>query len=503
VLIDIARVMMPRPARLRMASCLIACVPFVCGFTSVTRAAEKPLNFVFILIDDLGWRDLGCYGSTFYETPNVDALAASGLRFTNAYTTCPVCSPTRASIQTGKYPARLHTTDYFGAPQPQQAAVRPRFKDLKLLPAPYVDKLPHEETTLAEAFKAAGYATFFAGKWHLGGEGFGPESQGYDVNWGGWSAGSPRSYFSPYKNPKLPDGPPGEHLDMRLADETAKFIEAHQDAPFFAFFAQYDVHIPLQAQPELRAKYNEKRKHVRHDGPRFLPEGDRQVRQVQDHPTYAAMVEMMDRAVGTVLKSLERAGVADHTVVILTSDNGGLSTAEGTPTCNLPLRGGKGWMYEGGIRVPLIVRWPGVTKSGSQTDQYVTSTDFFPTLLEMADLPLLPQQHVDGSSFIATLHGSERHERGPIFWHYPHYGNQGGSPSAAIRDGDWKLIEFFEDGHAELYNLANDISERHDLVDAEPERASTMLRQLHAWQRDVDATMPTPNPNFKSVRPTP
>jgi arylsulfatase A-like enzyme len=463
------------------------------------EAAEKPPNFVFILADDLGWRDLGCYGSTFYETPAIDGLAASGVRFTSAYAACPVCSPTRASIQSGKYPARLATTDYFGGPQPEKAALMPRFKWRRLLPASYVQQLPHEETTIAEALKAAGYDTFFAGKWHLGPEGYWPESQGYVVTTGGWRAGMPKSYFSPYSNPKLEDGPPGEHLDERLAEETAAFIDSHREKPFLAFFSLYDVHVPLQARPEMEAKYAAKAKSVKFDGPREINEGASRVRQVQDHPVYASMVEMMDRSVGKVLASLEKAGVEDHTVVFFTSDNGGLSTAEGWPTANVPLRGGKGWLYEGGVREPLIVRWPGVTKAGSTCDEYITSTDYYPAMLEIAGAAAQPTQAVDGKSFTPLLHGDKSFKRGPIFWHYPHYGNQGGTPGAAIRDGDWKLIRFFEDDHVELYNLANDLSEKHNLASAEPNRVAKMREQLDDWLKSVNARFPSPNPNWKGA----
>jgi len=431
----------------------------------------KPLNFVFFLVDDLGWRDLGCYGSTFYETPNIDALAHSAMRFTNAYAACPVCSPTRASILAGKYPARMHTTDYFGG----------RRKG-KLLPADYIHQLPREEVTIAEALKEAGYRTGFFGKWHLGHEPFTPESQGFDVNKGGYWAGMPRGgYFSPYKNPKLPDGPKGE--------------------PFLLYFAFYAVHTPLQTTQKLRKKYEAKAaKLPEPDGPRWKPEGRRKTRQVQDHPVYAGMVESVDTSVGRVLDELERLGLSDRTAIILMSDNGGLSTSEGHPTSNLPLRAGKGWLYEGGIREPMIVRWPGHTKPGSACDSPVISTDFYPTMLEMAGLGLRPKQHVDGRSFAPLLRGEHGADRGPLFWHYPHYGNQGGSPSGAIRDGSFKLIEFFEDDRIELFDLARDIGEEHDLASEMPEKAAEMRKELHAWRVSVDARMPRPNPDWKGRR---
>jgi len=453
------------------------------------RRAAKKLNFVFFLVDDLGWRDLGCFGSTFYETPNVDRLAAEGMRFTSAYAACPVCSPTRASIMTGKYPARINLTDY----------LKGRRRG-KLIPADYLDEMPLEETTIAEALKAAGYSTFFAGKWHLGKEGYWPEDQGFDVNKGGIDRGGPyggKKYFSPYGNPRLPDGPDGEHLPDRLATETCRFIEANRDKPFLAYLSFYSVHTPLMSRPDLRKKYEQKAKTVVHDGPRFIPEGRRMARQVQDHAVYAGMVEAMDLAVGKVLKQLDRLGLAENTAVFFMSDNGGLSTSEGSPTSNVPLRAGKGWLYEGGIREPMIVRLPGVVKAGSVSDAVVTSTDFYPTMLELAGLRPRPRQHIDGVSFVPVLRQTGTIDRQAVYWHYPHYGNQGGSPGGAIRMGDWKLIEFYEDNHVELYNLKNDISEKNDLAAKMPEKARQLRDMLHAWRKEVDARMPKPNPNYK------
>ena len=302
-----------------------------------SQSRRRP-NFVFFLADNMGWRDAGCYGSTFYETPNIDRLAKQGMRFTNAYAACPVCSPTRASIMTGKYPARLGTTDYFGGPQPNTVA-RHWTRNKPLLPAPYLDYLPLAETTIAKALREGGYTTYFAGKWHLGGKGYWPEDHGFDINLGGCQAGAPSSYFSPYRNPKLPDGPKGEHLDDRMAAESVKFLEHVGDKPFLLYHAFYSVHIPLQAKRDLIAKYEAKRRNVTHDGPIFTPEGDRQARQVQEHAVYASMIETMDHSMGQVLDALDRLGLAENTVVFFMSDNGGLSTAEGAPTSNLPLRG--------------------------------------------------------------------------------------------------------------------------------------------------------------------
>jgi len=472
-----------------------------CGVSRALAGDTQPRrpNFVFFLVDDLGWTDLGCYGSTFYETPNVDRLAAKGMRFTNAYAACPVCSPTRASIMTGKYPARLRTTDYFGAPQPDTVQTH-WTRNKPLLPARYLDRLPLEEVTLAEALKQHGYATFFAGKWHLGPEGFWPEDQGFDVNKGGIERGGPyggKRYFSPYGNPRLPDGPDGEHLPDRLATETCRFIEEHRDRPFLAYLAFYSVHTPLMAREDLKAKYEAKAKTVMHDGPAWGKEGEREVRLVQDHAVYAGMVEAMDQAVGKVLDALDRLDLTQNTVVFFMSDNGGLSTSEGHPTCNLPLRAGKGWLYEGGIREPMMVRWPEHVRADSVCFEPVISTDFYPTMLEMAGLPAAPQQHLDGRSMVPLLRQQSPQKDRALYWHYPHYGNQGGSPGGAVRLGDYKLIEFYEDHRVELYNLRDDLGEKMDLSGAMPEKAAELRRMLHEWRNDVGAAMPMANPNHK------
>ncbi len=458
--------------------------------TAKENVPRKKPNFVFFLIDDLGWRDVGCFGSTFYETPNIDRLARDGMRFTDAYAACPVCSPTRASIMTGKYPARLHLTDFLvGRRWP---------KDSPIVPIPDWQKfLPLEEVTIAEALKESGYATFFAGKWHLGPEGFWPENQGFDVNKGGGEHGGPyggKKYFSPYGNPRLEDGPPGEYLPLRLGRETADFIEAHKDGPLLAYLSFYSVHTPLMTTKELGAKYEAKQKNA--PATAWGQEGERKVRLVQNHAVYAGMVEAMDTAVGIVLDRLDRLGLAENTAVFFMSDNGGLSTSEGHPTANVPLRAGKGWLYEGGVREPMIVRAPGVTRPGSACTEPVISTDFYPTMLELAGLPLRPNQHVDGVSFVSLLEGRKM-TRGPIYWHYPHYGNQGGAPGGAVRDGDWKLIEWYEDGRLELFNLRDDIGEANDLAAAMPEKARELHKMLADWRRTVGAQMPTPNPNYK------
>lgn len=468
---------------------IIGCAP------SLTETT--PPNFLFILVDDLGWTDLGCYGSEFYETPNIDQLAQSGMRFTDAYAACPVCSPTRASIMTGKYPARTNTTDWFGAPQPENVN-KHWTRDKPLLPASYNEHMELGETTIAESLKANGYNTFFAGKWHLGKEGFYPEDQGFDINKGGWERGGPyggKGYFSPYGNPKLSDGPEGEHLPDRLASETVNFMASSKETPFFAYLSFYSVHTPLVGRQDLVTKYEEKAEAGSSSNEKFIPLNNNQWRQVQDHAVYAAMVEAMDEAVGNVLNALDSLGISDQTVVIFMSDNGGLSTSEGHPTTNLPLKAGKGWLYEGGIREPMIVRWPGVVTANSISSYPVISTDFYPTLLDIADIPLNVDQHIDGISMVPVLSGEEITNREAIYWHYPHYGNQGGSPGSAIRDGNYKLIEYFENGDIELYDLNTDIGEIDNLIDIYPEIADSLLSKLSKWRLEVDAQYPSPNPS--------
>jgi len=466
------------------ASCFLQCTK--------EKKTEKT-NFLFILVDDLGFMDVGCNNpNTFYETPNIDQLASEGVRFTNAYAACPVCSPTRASILSGKYPARMATTAHFGAAQPEKWK-----RNTRLLPASYIEKLPLNEITLPEALKEGGYSTFFAGKWHLGEEGFWPEDQGFDVNKGGWTRGGPyggKKYFSPYENPRLDDGADGEHLPDRLATETAKFIEEHQDEPFLAYLSFYSVHTPIIGRPDLVEKYQKKK--ITLPDSIWGREGNRKLRLVQDHAVYAAMVESMDQAVGKVLNKLKELNLDKNTVVIFMSDNGGLSTTEGHPTCNLPLRAGKGWLYEGGIREPMIINWPGNSVPGSVEHTPVTSTDFYPTILEMAGLPLKPGQHMDGVSLVSLLKGDGTPKRDAIFWHYPHYGNQGGSPGAAVRKGNYKLIEFFGDKSSELYDLSKDNGEQNDLSAVLPEKVNELKQLLHNWQDKVEAKFPSKNDNF-------
>ena len=453
--------------------------------------AQAPPNFVLIVADDLGYMDVGAYNpDTFYETPNIDRLAAEGVRFTQGYAAAPVCSPTRASIMTGLYPARMATTDYFGAPQPDR--VPPNWtRNRRLLPAAYVDQLPHETTTIAEALAAAGYRTFAAGKWHLGHEGSFPENHGFMINKGGHHRGGPYGrggYFVPYDNPRLEDGPAGEHLPDRLARETARFIADNSERPFFAYLSFYSVHTPLMARADLQAKYEAKPSEPTTWG----TEGQRRVRQVQNHAVYAGMVEAMDQAVGTVLAALDSLDLTQNTVVIFTSDNGGLSTSEGHPTSNLPLRAGKGWLYEGGVREPFIIRWPRMLGPGRIVDTPVMTTDIMPTMLSMARLQQVAPS--DGLTLIPILFERREPERS-LYWHYPHYGNQGGSPGSAMRSGEWKLIQFYEDNRLELYNVIDDPGEAHDQAGEEALRVAIMQGDLYAWLDAMNARMPTPVPD--------
>jgi arylsulfatase A-like enzyme len=436
--------------------------------------AAKP-NVVLIVADDLGQRDLGCYGSTYYRTPNIDRLAGQGVRFAAAYAACPVCSPTRASILTGKYPQRFDLTDWLpGRPdRPDQKLLRPRLRT----------ELPLEEVTLAEALKAAGYATAHVGKWHLGGKGFGPREQGFDLNVAGDHTGTPRSYFAPFRNkdgvmPGLEDAPDGQYLTDRLTDEAVKFVAANRDQPFFLYLPHYAVHTPLRAKKELEAKYKPGRPGT------------------QNNPVYAAMVESLDESVGRVLKALDDHKLADNTLVIFTSDNGGLATREGpsTPaTINAPLREGKGHLYEGGIRVPLIIRGPGVM-SDTTSAVPASSIDLFPTVLDVCGVR--SDSEPDGLSLVPVFAGGTV-ERDELCWHYPHYANQGSRPGGAIRAGDFKLIEFYENGRKELFNVKQDAGESRNLAAEKPLIVNNLAARLNDWRRAVGARMPTPNPDYR------
>lgn len=440
------------------------------------RAASQrvPPNFLFILIDDMGWRDLGCYGSTFYETPNIDRLAAQSVRFTSAYAACPVCSPTRASILTGKYPARLRITDWIpGRRQwPTARLLTPR-------PPEVGHELPLEETIIPQALKPLGYASASIGKWHLGGPQFYPDQHGFDLNVGGTEKGQPGSYFGPWDLPNLRGGSKDEYLTDRLTVEAEKFIEANRTRPFFLYLPEFAVHLPKQAKPDLVAHYRAKAdpKNPQHD------------------PVYAAMIASLDENVGRILRKLDDLNLAERTVVILMSDNGGVEhqgKQQQIITSNAPLRAGKGHVYEGGIREPMMIRWPGVTRAGTVFDVPVSSVDFFPTILEMASVQ---PRKVDGISLVPLLKGGTL-RREAIYWHYPHYSDQGGYPAGAVRAGDYKLIEFYEDGRLELYNLAKDIRESGDLSKSDPKRTARLHQMLKNWRKSVGAVMPRPNPNY-------
>jgi len=444
---------------------------------SASAAPARKPNIVLLLLDDLGWRDFGCYGSTIYETPSVDRLASEGVRFTDAYAACPVCSPTRASIMTGKYPARLHLTDWI--------AGRKQWPAARVLTPQFEQQLPLRETTIAEALKPLGYRTASIGKWHLGGDGFHPENQGFDVNIAGNHRGSPASYFGPFDMPNLKGGTKDDYLTEKLTGAAEKFIEESANrSPFFLYLPEYTVHIPLQARQEAVDKYR-------------LKFGN----QPYPNPIYAAMVESFDIALGRLRAKLDQLKIADNTVILVTSDNGGLryeGRSRNAVTDNSPLRAGKGHLFEGGIREPLIVHWPGVTRAGSSIDTPVSSIDLLPTIVQMAGGSA--PRNLDGVSLTGLLRGGSVPRRDALYWHYPHYSNQGGSPGGAIRQGDWKLIEFYEDSRLELYNLKDDIGERRNLVEREPARARALRASLDRWRRSVDASMPRPNPDYDPAK---
>jgi arylsulfatase A len=452
--------------------------------TVAVQAAAKP-NVILILIDDLGRNDLGCYGSKFYRTPNLDRMAREGMLFTDAYAACPVCSPTRAAIMTGKYPARLHLTDWLpGRPdRPDQILNRPIINQ----------QLALQEETIAEALKRAGYVTGHIGKWHLGGVGFEPQKQGFDVNIAGDVTGTPLSYFAPFKGkgrdgkerfmPGLEDSKPGEYLTDRLTTEAEKFLEANKARPFFLYLAHNDVHTPIRAKEAYVQHY-----------PVISDKPGQQTNRV-----YAAKVESMDESVGRVLKKLDDLKLSENTLVLFTSDNGGLSVIEGpnTPsTINSPLREGKGYLYEGGVRVSLLARWPGVLKAGSTNATPVASYDFFPTIAELCGAPASGASKQDGVSFAPLLKGSGTLAPRALYWHYPHYSNQGGMPGAAIREGEWKLIEFYENGRWELYNVAKNPAETTNLIEKEPAIAARLGRKLDDWRIATGAQMMVPNLDF-------
>jgi len=462
----------------------LSCVAVVLiALPALGAKVEPDLNIVLFLIDDLGWRDLGCQGSSYYKTPNIDRLAAEGMRFTDAYAACNVCSPTRAAILTGKYPARLMLTQWL--PAGRWNAQKHRMREARFLRA-----LPLEELTLAEALREAGYATWHVGKWHLGGPPFSlPQHHGFTVNVAGSEHGAPGHYFYPYRGKwtvpttgravvkqTLPDGKEGEYLTDRLTDEAVALLRQHKAGPFFLYFPHYAVHTPLQAKAEMVTPYER------------IPAAQR-----QGNPKYAAMVESVDQSVGRIMQTLNELNLADNTLVIFTSDNGGFARA----TQNAPLRANKGSNYEGGLRVPLIIKWPGKTKPGTVSHVPVISTDFYPTLLEAVGLPSRPLQHLDGVSLVPALTGGTL-QRDALYWHYPHYNKHPQSfPAGVIRKGKWKLIEHYDSGKCELFDLSTDIGEQQDLAGTKPEQVKTLAAELEAWRRSVGADPMLVNPEYE------
>jgi arylsulfatase A-like enzyme len=467
---------------------LLLLVPF--GLLAQEKQVEKP-NVLFILADDFGYHDMSCMGSKFYETPNIDKIAEEGVIFSNGYAACGVCSPSRASIMTGKFTARHGITDWIGAYSGKDW--RKMKKHTKMLPANYTHALPSQFVTLPEALKEGGYKTFFAGKWHLGKKGSWPQDHGFDSNKGGYHAGHPGSgYFSPFNNPNLTDGQDGENLSMRLAHETVKFFKENNPKetghPVFAFLSFYAVHAPIQTTQQKWNKYRKKAQAIGVQSKAFKMDNSVPARQVQDNPVYAGLVETMDDAVGEVLNALYDLGLDDNTIVIFTSDNGGVSSGEAFSTSNLPLKGGKGSQFEGGIREPFFIKVPWLNNQQVCTTP-VMGTDFYPTILELAGLSLRPKEHNDGLSLVPLLKGKNIQER-PLVWHYPHYSNQGGKPSSAIRMGKWKLIHYYEDEHEELFNLDDDIQEVNNLAKAYPEMTNQLSEKLFGYLNNVGAKYP-------------
>ncbi len=436
------------------------------------QAAPKP-NVVLILADDLGWTDLKCFGSDLYQTPNIDKLAKDGMKFTQHYSACTVCSPTRAAILTGKYPARTHITDWIPGLPPENP---------KLLVPEWTKYLPHAEANLGKVFKAAGYTTASIGKWHLGGEEYYPEKQGFDLNIAGTDKPAPPTYYAPWNITNLTEGSAGDYLTDRIGTEAVKFIEQNKSKPFFLYLPHFGVHTPIQGRPDVVEKYRAmKRNGLTHS-----------------NAVYAAMVESVDATVGQIRQKLNELKLADNTIVIFTSDNGGRVPT----TSNHPLRVGKGSCYEGGTRVPFIIHWPGVTKPGSVNETPVISMDYYPTLLEICGVKSVATP--DGLSLVPLLRGNGQLKRDALFWHYPHYQHYqlgGTTPYGAIREGDFKLIEFFDDMRVELYNLKEDLGEKNNLAKAMPDKVNHLRERLHAWRKEVGAQMPTKNPAYDSSRP--
>lgn len=451
---------------------------------------KKKPNIILFFIDDMGWKDVGFMGSTYYETPHIDRLAAKGTIFTNAYANAPNCAPSRACLMSGKYTPR-HGIYTVGSSERGPEHLR------KLIPIPNKEVLGLEHKTIAEVLKEAGYTCGHVGKWHLGeGEITGPEGRGFSFNAGGIHKGHPPAgYFSPYQISTLPDGPENEYLTDRLTDEAIRFIHEQKDRPFFLYFAHYAVHTPIQAKGEIVDKYKRK-----------------QPSQGQDNPVYAAMIESTDQSVGKIMNTLDELGLSEHTIVLFFSDNGGLGGYKEhglyarEVTSQAPLRGGKGMMYEGGIRVPMFIYWPSHGKAGAVCEEPVSGVDFFPTILDWAGLKRKQDQILDGESLVPLLTGQEKLQRDAIFWHMPVYleGGKGTwrtTPAGAVRKGDWKLIEFFEDGKLELYHLKEDIEEKHNLAESRPDKVAELLTTMQQWRDTVHAPVPIKkNPKYAANR---
>lgn len=482
-----------------LAACALTAVAhcFSVAPLSAQETKSRP-NIVFILADDLGWRDMSNEGSTFYETPHIDRLAKTGMKFTRGYAACQVCSPSRASILTGTYPTKHGITTWIG--DRSGAAWRGAGRNDSHLPPEYERNLRQSEITLPELLKTAGYTTFFVGKWHLGTKGSWPTDHGFDINKGGWDVGSPNGgYFAPWKNPNLEPGPSGQSLPIRLANETAAFIEQQGNTPFLAYLSFYSVHGPIQTTQPLWQKYRGKAVQAGLAKERFEFDRRLNVRTVQDCPIYAGMMESMDDAVGIVLDKLASLGLDDNTIVCFTGDNGGVSSGDAYATCNLPLRGGKGRQWEGGIREPFYIRVPGVTKASSVTDIPAHGVDWYPTLAELAGVSVPAKQAVDGVSLVPALKGGSLATR-PLYWHYPHYGNQGGEPSSIIMENQWKLIYYHEDQRNELYNLTDDPQEQTDVLSVHPDLATRLSEQLSRWLKQTGAKMPAKDPLFDPAK---
>ena len=478
-------------------SCITMIRPAYLVFLATFLASFLPLhgqrpNVVFIVVDDLGWTDLGCYGSTFYDTPNLDQLAAQSIRFTQAYAASPVCSPTRAALLTGRHPVRVGITDWIPG-MPDDRAIQPKLRTPEDL-----HSLPLEEQTLSEIFQEAGYLTFFAGKWHLGETPeYWPQAQGFLINKGGNHKGSPtfpggKGYYAPYGNPTLDEGPPGEYLTDRLTDESIRFIESAAGYPFFLYLSYYTVHTPIQGCVAYDQHYLEK-SHALPDSGKMQTRTEHggTTRINQSNPLYAAMVRSMDENVGMVLKAIREQGLSEQTIVIFTSDNGGLSTtSSGGPTSVVPLRAGKGWCYEGGIRIPLLIRFPGISHPGRECHQPVISMDLFPTLLELASLDPPAGPELDGRSLKPYLLDPGQIDSRTLIWHYPHYHGSTWRPGSAIRQQHWKLLEFYEGHSVELYDLSVDPGEQNNLVPGNDMMADSLRRELHRVLRDLGASYP-------------